>query len=139
MRVVLDTNILLDVLLDRAPWVDQSKLVWKAHDEGRVDALIAAVTPPNIFYVVRRIVDVQRARECVRISLEAFQVLPLDRPLLRAAFDLGGKDFEDDVHIACASAAQIDAIVTRDQTDFAASPVPVWTPDQLLANLQANP
>jgi predicted nucleic acid-binding protein len=135
MRVLLDTNILLDVLLLRAPWVEQSKLVWQAQDDGRIQGCIAAVSPPNIYYIVRKLTDAGRARECVKLCLEAFDVLPLDRAQLRAAFDLNGKDFEDDIQSVCASASAVDAIVTRDARGFGTAGVSILTPDQLAARL----
>jgi predicted nucleic acid-binding protein len=139
MRVLVDTNILLDVLLLRAPWVDESRLVWQAQDDGQIRAFIAAVSPPNVFYIVRELTDARRAREGVRICLEAFNVLPLNGDLLRAAFDLNDRDFEDDVHIACAAASRVDAIVTRDAGGFTASSVPVLSPAELLAKLTGKP
>jgi predicted nucleic acid-binding protein len=138
MRVLIDTDILLDVLLLRAPWVDESKLVWQAKDDGRIRAYIAAVSPTNIFYIVRKLTDARRARECVRICLEAFGVLPLDGNLLGAAFDLNGGDFEDDVHSACAADFGMDAIVTRDPSAFATSSVQVLSPTELLAMLRGK-
>ena len=38
MRVLLDTNVVLDVLLDRHPFVEQSRRIWQAADEGPFDA-----------------------------------------------------------------------------------------------------
>ena len=138
MRVLLDTNILLDVLLQRSPWVDDSARVWRAADDGRFDGCIAAVSPPNIFYIVRRLHDATRARECVKICLEAFDVLTLDDATMRAGFDLNGSDFEDDLHIASASSSAVDVIVTRNLVHFSSAPIPAMTPANLLAKLASS-
>jgi len=135
MKVLLDTNVVLDVLLMRQPWVAHSQLVWAACDEGRIQGHIAAITPPNIFYIVRKLVDAGRARECVKICLEAFGVLNLDQASLRDALNRNGADFEDDIHVACASACGIDAIITRDPRGFAGAPMPIFDPATFLARL----
>jgi predicted nucleic acid-binding protein len=135
MKVLLDTNVLPDVLLMRSPWVAQSQLVWQASDDDRIEGCIAAITPPNIFYIVRKLVDVARARECVKICLDAFEILPLEQASIRAAFDQNGADFEDDIHIACAAASGVTAIVTRDPKGFAKAPMPVFDPASFLAQL----
>jgi hypothetical protein len=61
--------------------------------------------------------------------------VPVDRTALEMATALPGSDFEDNLHIACAAEARLDAIVTRNPKDFAGSPVPVLTPAELLALL----
>jgi predicted nucleic acid-binding protein len=135
MKVLLDTNILLDVLLLRSPWVAQSQLVWHASDDGRIEGCIAAITPANIFYIVRRLIDAARARECVEACLDAFEILPLDHAAMRDAFDRNGVDFEDDVQIACGAASGIAAIVTRDPQGFTGAPMPVYDPASFIAQL----
>lgn len=135
MRVLLDTNIVLDVLLDRAPFVVDSSAIWEACDAGRLTGCIPASALTDIFYIARRAEDVATARVAVGLCLAAFEVLPVDRPTVEAATTLPGADFEDNLQIACAVSAGVDAIVTRNSGDFAAAPMPVLTPAALLARL----
>jgi len=88
MRVLLDTNVLLDVLLKRDPWVAESSAVWQAHDEGQIVGHVMACAIADIFYIARRLTALEIARTAVRI-------------------------FEDNLQIGCASLAGLDAIVTR--------------------------
>ena len=62
MKVLLDINVVLDVLLSRQPWLADAAQVWDAHRNGLIDAGIAAFTIPTIFYVVRRQTDLNRGR-----------------------------------------------------------------------------
>jgi predicted nucleic acid-binding protein len=133
MRVLLDTNILLDVLLDRAPWVTESSAVWEACDDGRLTGYIPASTLTDIFYIARRAVDAPTARLAVGLCLSAFEISSVDRQTLEQATALPGSDFEDNVQIACALIAGLDAIVTRNPGDFAAATIPVLTPADVLA------
>ena len=61
MRVPIDTNVLLDVLLQRDPWVAHSSAVWKAHDQGQVSGYIMACAIPDIFYIARRLTSLEEA------------------------------------------------------------------------------
>jgi predicted nucleic acid-binding protein len=135
MRVLLDANILLDVLLDRQPWVDDSSRIWQACDDARIVGYLPASTLTDIFYVARRTTDVVTAQIALGLCLAAFELCPVDRPTIEAAADLPGGDFEDNVQIACAVAAALDAIVTRNPNDFSASSIPVFTPTAFLAHL----
>jgi predicted nucleic acid-binding protein len=133
--VLLDTNVVLDVLYDRAPWATEAQAIWQAVDDGRILAYLAATTLTNIFYVGRQINGLKSAHEAVRTCLEAFEICAIDRPTLERASKLSGNDFEDNVQIACAESYGVDAIITRDAKGFGASPVPVLTPTEALAKI----
>jgi predicted nucleic acid-binding protein len=133
--VLLDTNVVLDVLYDRAPWVAEARSIWQAVDDGRILAYLAATTLTNIFYVGRQLSGLQSAHEAVQTCLEAFEICTIDRPTLERALGLNGSDFEDNVQIACAVSYGIDAIITRDAKGFKDSPVPVLTPTQALGEI----
>jgi len=127
-RVLLDTNVVLDVLLRREPWLADAIAIWQAVDDGQLAAFITATTLTDIFYVARRLTDLARARQSVQICLDAFEITAVDRAALERAQHLSGLDFEDNVQIACAEASALDAIVTRDMDNFAASPIALWSP-----------
>lgn len=135
MRVVLDTNIVLDVLLDRAPFVHDSSALWAACDTGRLVGVLPASALTDIFYIARRTTDLVRARVAVGLCLAAFDIAPIDRQTFEDATALPGNDFEDNVQIACAIRAGVEAIVTRNREDFAHAPIAVLTPAELLARL----
>ena len=73
----------------------------------------------------------------MRSYLASFEILPVEKQTLADADALPGSDFEDNILIATAVAASLDAIVTRNVTDFSHSPIPVWTPAELLKRLSA--
>lgn len=75
------------------------------------------------------------ARALVQKCLSQFTILLVDRVLMSAALALTGPDFEDNVQIACAQAASLDLIVTRDTTGFAQSSVPVISPPDMVVYL----
>ncbi|WP_129675853.1 PIN domain-containing protein [Candidatus Chloroploca sp. Khr17] len=135
MNVLLDTNSVLDVLLDRAPFVVEASAVWDACDRGRLVGFLPASTLTDIFYIARRTTDLARAQVAVGLCLAAFAIAPVDRQTLEDATALPGHDFEDNLLVACAIRLGVAAIVTRNGADFAHAPMPVLTPAELMAQL----
>lgn len=133
MHLLLDTNVVLDVLLNRTPWVTDSLAVWDACDKGQATGFITATTLTNIFYIARRQTDVHRAHQAVRICLDAFTICTVDQSVLEHAYLLSGKDFEDDLQIACAVLSNVDAIITRNTADFDHATIPVLSPSDRTA------
>src|SRR4051812_39798534 len=114
MRVLFDLNLVFDFLLVRAPWHVDAAALWDANRDGRITAHLAAFSIPTIFYVVRKQTDMGRAQQVVDDCLALLTILPVDRLRLEYARALPGSDFEDNLQIACAVQAKLDAIVTRD-------------------------
>lgn len=135
MNVLIDVNVALDVILERRPWLEDSKGVWDACHETRIMGDLIANALTNIFYVSRRLIGTEKARAGVRICLATFEIIPVGRDELEKADAMTGSDLEDNVSLACAWAAGLDAIVTRDPSGFAGSPIAVLSPADLLARL----
>ena len=136
MRILLDTNIVLDVLLNREPFVSDSRRLWQAADEGTFDACIASFTLPTIHYICRRHAGQAAADNALDICLEAFEVCALYRECIQAARRMPGGDFEDNLQVACAITDYVHGIVTRNPGDFANAPIRVYTPAELLEVLR---
>ena len=76
-RVLLDTNVILDALLERQPWAADARLIWAAHLEGRLAAHVTATSLTDIFYVARRCTGSLKAWQAVRICLDQLYVIPV--------------------------------------------------------------
>jgi predicted nucleic acid-binding protein len=135
MNVLIDTNIVLDVMLERDPWLAESQAVWQACDDERITGYLLASTFTDIYYIARRTVGRDKAREAIEVCLATFAICRVDRAVLEYALLLTGTDFEDNVQIAAALQSELDAIVTRNPGDFSHAPLPVLTPVSLLAQL----
>jgi predicted nucleic acid-binding protein len=134
-QYLLDISVILDLLLNRAPWAADAASLWNAHRNGQIRVLVAAFSLPTIFYIVRRQAGLPAAQAAVQACLSTLDIAPLDLSSLLAAQALPGPDFEDNLKIACAVQAGVHAIVTRDPRGFAGSPLPVLTPAGLVASL----
>lgn len=138
MRVLFDVNILLDVLLNRSPWVTDSSSVWALNDQKRIEGYVAASTFTDIFYIARRIKDIPTAFQSIRICIDAFDICSVEQSTIALASNLPDNDFEDNVLIACAALSHMDAIVTRNTADFRNASTAVYTPTALLDLFQGE-
>jgi len=132
-RMLFDTNVVLDVLLNRPPWAAEAIRLWRANEAGAIVGYVTASSLTDIFYVACRIGGRDTAHRAVRVCLDAFEICPVDRRALEQAAALPGNDFEDNLQMVCASQMALDAIVTRDVQGFNSSPVPVLTPAEAIA------
>lgn len=138
MRVLLDTNVILDAMLQRQPWHKEADAMLQAAALGQVTCAATTLSLATTFYVGRKVVGNASARAAVKTYLTAFTILPIGKQTLVDAVVLTGNDFEDNILIAAAITASLDAIVTRNVADFAHSPIPVWQPAELLTRLAAT-
>jgi predicted nucleic acid-binding protein len=139
MRVLFDTNVVLDVLLKREPWAHESTLLWEAADSELIEAWMSASAITDVFYVVRRKSGAENALAAVKACLEALQISAVDNKLLNRAVLLPSTDFEDNLQIVCAAHEGLDAIITRDKKGFTSSSVPALTPTECLLQLNTPP
>lgn len=137
MKVLVDTNVLLDVGLPRAGFFAESDAVlkWCAAHPG--DGFIAWHSLSNVYYLLEKENGDEPAREFLAILLDLFEVPAAGTAEAKAALRLGMGDFEDALQVAAALAVGADIIVTRDAADYGNSLVPTRLPGQFLASLSA--
>ena len=135
MRVLLDTNVVLDYLLNRMPWADHAQVIWQAHEAGRLNAHIAATTLTDIFYIVRKGLGLELAWTGVHTCLDQLIVVGVDLPDLRSACSFSGRDFEDNLQLACAVNIGAQFIISRDTTGFVGGSIPVMSPEEMATRL----
>ncbi len=138
MKVLIDTNIVVDQLLAREPFVDNAEQLLSLVDSGRIDGIICSTTVTTIHYLAAKVVGAPAAMEYIRKLLAIFDVACVDRDVLKGALELGFSDFEDAVLHEAACKAGAAAIVTRNGKDFTRSALPVFDPAELLAAVNAD-
>jgi predicted nucleic acid-binding protein len=139
VKVLFDTNVVLDQLLGREPFVDAAEQLLSLVDSGRIDGVICSTTATTIHYLACKVVGTTAALDYLRRLLAIFDVACVDKEVLQRALDLGFSDFEDAVLHEAACRVGATAIVTRDGKDFATSALPVFAPTELLAAVYADP
>ena len=139
MKVLFDTNVVLDLLLDRAPFSEASARVLSRVEAGELVGYLCATTVTTIHYLASKPLGAQRAIAEVRKLLALFEIAPVNRPILENALDSGFSDFEDSVLHAAACLVGAEAIVTRNESDFSRSEIPVYSPEEMIQILRQRP
>ena len=127
-RIFVDTNILLDVLLEREGYYYDALKIWAHAENGNVEACIAAISLSNVHYVMRKLKSETTAMIAVKILLRIFKVIPVDADILGRAVDFHDKDFEDDIQLQCALKAKCSQLFTRNPNHYDHSAIAVVPP-----------
>ncbi len=138
MRVLLDTDVILDLITAREPFAGAAAELFDLSEKGAFDPYISALTPLNVFYIARNAKSSADLREAIKELLQAVSVCPLNDSVLQAAFTVPFTDYEDAVQHSCATASGLDAIVTRNVKDFRNSLLPVFTPAEFLNHIKSQ-
>ena len=131
MKLLLDTHIVLDLLLDRKPYADSAAELFSKVENGTVIGCLSGSTVTTVYYLAAKTVGAARAQEEIRKLLTIFDVAPVNRPVLEAALAADFSDFEDAVILEAACYVGAEAIITRNQKDFKKSRIPVYTADEI--------
>ena len=135
MRILIDINVVLDVLLERSQWVEEAAGLLAAAERTRVNAYVAGHKITTAHYVVSRSRDKKVAATALTDLLRILEVVPVEKADFTQALVLGFSDFEDAVQVACAMKIGAEYLVTRNDKDFKGSPVPVLPAGAVLALL----
>jgi len=133
MKVVLDTNVVLDLLLDRAPHADAAAQVFAQIEAGLLTACVCATTITTIHYVAEKTTGDAAARQHLVQLLQLVEVAPVTRPVVELALTSSMADFEDAVLAYAALQSGAQAVITRNGRDFQGGPLRVYSPSQWLA------
>jgi len=131
MKILIDANVALDVLLERQPfYVLGSQILGLS--KGGIGLFISASTITDIYYVSRKNLGSETAASLLRELLANVDVAAVTGNEIRRALTLDWGDFEDAVQYTAGESLAVDYIVTRNTSDFASATTPVVTPDGLL-------
>jgi predicted nucleic acid-binding protein len=138
LKLLLDTNVVLDLLMDRAPFADWAVELFAKVENGVVAGYLCGTTVTTVFYLAAKTLGVARARQETGKLLEIFKVAPVNRAILKAALAIGFDDFEDAVIHEAACQVGADAIVTRNQKDFRKSRLLVYSSEEMVKILASD-
>jgi predicted nucleic acid-binding protein len=133
MRVLVDTNVVLDYLAKREPFLKYAEAIFEACAAGKVDGCIAAHSFSNIFYILRSVFSITERRNLLLDLCRLFAVEGIDQSTVESAIkNESFDDFEDALQEACAISFGADYIITRDPSDYAQSVIPVISPEKFI-------
>lgn len=134
-QVLFDSDVLLDILAQRQPFVIASAQALNTVMKKQVQGFVSGHAITNIFYILRRQIGSEAARKLIENLLQHIQIASVTNQVIHQALQSPIKDFEDAVTSAAAMSAGLEIIVTRNQADFVASLVPAMLPEEFLKML----
>jgi predicted nucleic acid-binding protein len=134
VNVFFDTNVLMDVLLQRGPFVAHSRKVWFLAERRKVSGLVSALSFPNVYYVGRKALGADKASSAMALLRDVFAAVPLDEQILNQATDAGFSDFEDAIQYFSALRADAEFLLTRNVEHFPKGGLRALSPEEFLAS-----
>jgi len=137
MKILIDANVALDVLLERQPfYVSGVKIL--SLSKGGIELFLSASTVTDIYYIIRKELKKKEiALTLLKNLLASVDVAAVTNNEIHRAIELNWNDLEDAVQYASGETIAVDYLVTRNTSDFSAADYPVVTPDELLSILIA--
>jgi predicted nucleic acid-binding protein len=131
-RVLVDTDIILDLLLERQPFFPGATRLFVAFQEGSLEGHISSLAFSNLFYILRKRVEGPGAIALLRNLRLITRVLTVDEKIIDLALASTFADFEDAIQYFAASEWDLEAIVTRNRRDYKASRIAIVTAEECL-------
>lgn len=138
MRILLDTNIILDIALKRDAFYDNSVKVFKLIDNRNLFAFISATTITDIYYIAKKQTGHEKSIEFIRGLLKFAEPLSVDKEIIIGAFESKINDFEDAVQSSVAIENDLDFNVSRNVKDYLGSTVKTVTPEEFISLQKDN-
>lgn len=120
MKIFVDTNIMIDVISNRKPFVEDSSNIINLATEGGFELYASSLSFVNTLYISRKDVGKEEAFKKLKLLHKVLKASPMDQDELDAAIAMDNKDFEDNLQYCSAVAAGCEVIVTRNVKDFPA-------------------
>lgn len=135
MKLLVDINVVLDVILERQPWAAEAAALLAAVEIGRVEGHVAGHTLTTVYYIVAKEKGRADAGRIVTDLLRILRVVPVESVDFHQALVLGLSDFEDAVQAAAGMKVGATYLVTRNPKDFRGAPLDVRSPGEVLTLL----
>lgn len=136
MKVLIDTNVIIDVLAKREPFHKASAQILRLSETGKITAFISASSVTDVVYILRKYIpDKSALTLTVQNLLSIVDVADILKTDILRAFEANFSDYEDALQARCAKRIKANWIITRDPADFVNSPVPALTPESFLKKL----
>jgi predicted nucleic acid-binding protein len=135
MKVLLDTNIVVDILSKREGY-ETSLQILRLCETKMLEGYFTTVSVTNIMYILRKHAPPEVMRESLKTLLAILGLSGVTKSDVTRALSSAMSDFEDGVQAEVARRIKADIIVTRNIRDFTESPVPAMTPEDFIVKLK---
>ena len=139
MKLLIDTNIVLDVLLKREPFYRKTMEVLELAQYNNVQEYVSAAAITDIYYIACKYVkDKESIRTLLKNLTKIVSIAVVSEKEIKEALELAWNDFGDSVQYSIALSNELDGIVTRNPKDYKMANIKIWNPGQILQSFNNN-
>jgi len=131
LKILFDTNVILDVLLNRKPFVELSANLVSSVENKTIEGYLCATTITTLDYLISKSRNRETAKIEIQKLLTLFQIADVNSTVLTMAINSGFTDFEDAVQYFSGKCSNVDGLVSRNTKDYKKAVLPIYTPDEL--------
>lgn len=132
MKILIDTNIFLDIILKREKHYENSAKIWTYISDKKIIGHISAISINNLYYILKRKIELKLVNEIIDQILEEFKVISLTKEILKHARIIDNKDYEDSIQFISAVNSGCEYIVTRNKKDFPENGIKIVSPGDFI-------
>ena len=135
MKLLIDTNVILDAMMLREPWAGAAQDIILAIAEEKAEGYITASSVTDLYYLLHKhLKDKAQTKQALAGLLAVLTVLDVNGSDCEKAFDVSMPDYEDALLACCGKRRKVDRIITRNMKDYEGSPVQAVTPDEFVSS-----
>ncbi len=138
VRILIDTNIIIDVALIREPFFADSDRILKFSEQGNLEGYISGSTFSDFYYILRKSRGKDWTLQFLQKLVSFCNIATVDDRVIRQALTSNIQDFEDAIQYSAAIASELDGVVTRNPKDFTDKTIPVFTPKKLIKTIESE-
>jgi len=137
MKILFDTNVVLDVLLDREPFADDAAYLISKVELSEIQGFLCATTITTLYYIIAKSIGPKSASKHIATLLSLFSIAPVNRLVLEKSISSRFNDFEDSVLHESALYSGAQYIITRNSIDFKKAKLPIFEPKEFINLLKS--
>jgi predicted nucleic acid-binding protein len=131
-KILLDTNIILDIALERREFFEESKELLLTLNKLSIPPYVTATTVTDIYYILKKSKGHQLTISFLTNLFDFIDIAGVSKEIIFGALNSEFADFEDAVQAECAGQNDINIIVTRNIADFKMSKLEIYTPSEFI-------
>lgn len=137
MKLLLDTNVILDVMLERQPFVEHATILLSKIENGIVEGYLCATTLTTLEYLLKKELGDKKAKPLLKTLLTLFDITAVNRLVIESALSSNFDDFEDAVLYESALHSNLQGIVTRDKKGFKKAKLATYSSEEIVKILDS--
>lgn len=137
-KVLLDTNIILDFALEREGYFESAEKILQLAYNRELAAWITPTTVTNVYYIARKAKGKATAINFIANLIDFIEITNINKFVVLEALKLNFNDFEDAIQTSSAIYNEVSMIITRNIQDFKDSTIPIYAPEEFLADFSQS-